>query len=95
VFSNLRRKQIAADFQGGAITSDAGALLLREADKQLDLTDALNKVIPDPRDPRYIVHDQITLLRQRIFALAMGYEDVNDQQTLRDDPLMQGCTSAL
>lgn len=92
LFSNLRRKQIAADFHGGTITSDAGALLLREADKNLGLTDALNCVIPDPRDPRYTTHDQITLLRQRIFALAMGYEDVNDQQTLRDDPLMQVVT---
>jgi hypothetical protein len=88
-FSTLKRRQVLADFNGGSLTSDAGALLLREADRQLGLTGALDKVIPDPRNPFYIVHQQRTLLRQRIYGLAMGYEDVNDQQALRVDPLMQ------
>ena len=89
VFSNLRRHGVQADFAGGTLTSDAGALLLREADRRLGLTAALDRVIPDPRNPFFIVHQQGTLLRQRIYALALGYEDLNDQQTLRDDPLMQ------
>ena len=89
VFSSLKHRQVVADFNGGSLTSDAGALLLREADRRLGLTDALDKVIPDPRNPFFIVHQQRTLLRQRIYALAMGYEDVNDQQALREDPLMQ------
>ena len=63
--------------------------MVREADRQLGLTAALDKVIPDPRHPFFIVHRQLTLLRQRIYGLALGYEDLNDQQTLRDDPLMQ------
>jgi hypothetical protein len=80
---------VQADFAGGSLTSDAGALLVREADRRLALTAALDKVIPDPRHPFFIVHRQLTLLRQRIYGLALGYEDLNDQQTLRDDPLMQ------
>lgn len=64
-------------------------LLLREADRQLGLTEALDRALPDPRNPALITHQQLTMLRQRIFAIAMGYEDGNDHQTLRDDPLMQ------
>ena len=89
VFSSLGRRNVVADFCGGAITSDAGALLLREADRKLGLIDALDRVIPDPRNQALIIHRQVTMLRQRIFAIAMGYEDGNDHQTLREDPLMQ------
>jgi len=88
-FSSLGRRHVVADFSGGAITSDAGALLLREVDRKLGLIDRLDAVIPDPRHPGLITHQQATMLRQRIFAIAMGYEDGNDHQTLRDDPLMQ------
>jgi hypothetical protein len=89
VFSSLSRRQVVADFTGGAIVSDAGALLLREVDRKLSLVDRLDAVIPDPRNPALITHQQSTMLRQRIFAIALGYEDGNDHQTLRDDPLMQ------
>jgi hypothetical protein len=85
----LGRRDVVADFSGGAITSDAGALLLREVDRKLGLIDKLDAVIPDPRNPAFITHQQVTMLRQRIFAIAMGYEDGNDHQRLRDDPLMQ------
>src|SRR5215211_4142539 len=81
-----------ADFSRGAITSDAGVLLLREADRQLGLTAALDAAIPDPRNPDLITHPQRTLLAQRLFALACGYEDLNDHQQLRDDPLWQIAT---
>ena len=83
---------MCADFSGGNITADAGVLLLREADRQLGLLDALDRAIPDPRSPQFIVHPQRTLLAQRIFALAAGYEDLNDHQHLRDDPLWQLAT---
>jgi hypothetical protein len=83
---------VEARFDGGSLTSDAGALLLREADRRLGLTAALNAVIPDPRNPDQIVHQQITMLRQRIYAIALGNEDLNDHQGLRDDPLMQLAT---
>lgn len=88
-FSSLARRKVVADFAGGAITSDAGALLLRQVDRQLGLIDRLDAVIPDPRHPALITHRQVTMLRQRIFAIALGYEDGNDHQTLRDDPMMQ------
>jgi hypothetical protein len=60
VFSSLGRKKIQADFKGGHLTSDAGALLLREVDKRLGLIDAINNCIPDPRNPFYTVHSQRT-----------------------------------
>ncbi len=86
-FSSLSRQKITADFDGGRLTSDAGGLLLREADRQLGLTAGLAACIADPRDPAKITHDIKTLLRQRIFGIALGYEDLNDHATLRDDPL--------
>jgi Transposase DDE domain group 1 len=88
-FSSLGRRPVVADFAGGSITSDAGALLLREADRRLGLVDRLDAVIPDPRNQNLITHQQVTMLRQRIFAIALGHEDGNDHQQLRDDPLMQ------
>ncbi len=88
-FTSTRRREIHADFSGGNITSDAGTLLLREADRNLGLIAALDRVIPDPRNPDLITHPQSTLLAQRIFGIAAGYEDLNDHQHLRDDPLWQ------
>ena len=87
VFSSLGRKKIRADFKGGQLTSDAGALLQREVDKRLGLVDAINNCIPDPRHPFYTVHSQRTMLAQRILGIALGYEDLNDHQSLREDPL--------
>lgn len=92
VFSSLGRQQVVGDFNGGSITSDAGALLLREVDRHLGLIDRLNAAIPDPRDPSRIVHEQRHMLAQRIYGIALGYEDVNDHFTLRNDPLMQAVT---
>jgi hypothetical protein len=89
LFSSLKSKKIQADFNGGTLTSDAGALLLREVDKRIGLLDAINKCIPDPRNRFFIAHQQQTMLAQRIFGIALGYEDLNDHQSLRDDPLFQ------
>ncbi len=91
-FSSLGRRQIVADFQGGDLTSDGGLPLLREVDRRLGLIDALNAAIFDPRCSWLIEHDQRTLLAQRLFALAAGYEDLNDHQTLRNDTLFQALT---
>jgi hypothetical protein len=85
--SSIKSKKIAADFNGGTLTSDAGAVLLRELDKRLGLIDAVNRCIPDPRNEFFIVHQQRTMLAQRIFGIALGYEDLNDHQSLREDPL--------
>lgn len=84
-FSPLGRHQITGSFSGGSITSDAGLLLLREVDKRLKLTKRLSGCIVDQRDPRYIVHTVEEMLRQRIYAIAAGYEDVNDHDYLRED----------
>jgi hypothetical protein len=88
-FSRCGSKTVVAGFQGGRLTTDGGALLLGEVAGQIGLFDALDAVIPDPRDPRFIVHDQRALLAQRIIAIALGYEDLNDHQTLRTDPVFQ------
>lgn len=89
LFSNLKRQRIQTDFRGGRLTSDGGALLLREVDRSLGLIDAINACIRDPRNPFFIAHSQRTLLAQRIFGIALGYEDLNDHQSLREDPLFQ------
>lgn len=94
-FSRLRGRQLVADFDGGRLTSDAGALLLREVDRRLGLMDAIDACLPDPRDPRFTQHEQREMLAQRIFGLALGYEDVNDHQTLRDDPALQTAAGKL
>ncbi len=84
-----RGKPVVADFSGGRLTTDAGVLLLREVAQRTGLFRALDRVIPDPRQPDLIVHDQQTMLAQRIMAIALGYEDLNDHQSLRDDPALQ------
>ena len=86
-FSRLGRQEIVANFDGGRLSSDAGGLLLREVDRRLGLTASLAECITDPRDPAKIRHDLRTLLAQRVFGIALGYEDLNDHATLRDDPL--------
>ena len=86
-FSSVRRRELVAEFTAGHITSDAGLLLLREADRQIGLTAALDAAIADPRSPERIVHPQRTLLAQRVLGLAAGYEDLNDHGLLRRDPL--------
>src|SRR5215470_10203073 len=74
-FSSLGTKAVVADFQGGRLTSDAGALLLREAGEAIGLFRALDRAIPDPCDPVLIVHDQRALIAQRIIAGAVPDQD--------------------
>jgi len=91
-FTDLNRQHVVASFDGGRLTSDGGALLLREVDRQLGLTQALADCIADPRHPLLVVHDVRTMLVQRIVGIALGYEDLNDHQTLREDPLFSVLT---
>ena len=88
-FSSLGPKVVVADFRGGRLTTDAGALLLREVAERIGLFDALNAAIPDPRNPAFIIHDQRVMIAQRVTAIALGYEDLNDHQNLRADPILQ------
>ena len=89
VFTPLGRRRIEAQFDGGSITSDAGALLLREVASRLKLFSRMADCIPDPREPSMVEHDQQTMLAQRVLAVACGWEDLNDHHGLRLDPLMQ------
>ena len=88
-FPVLKRRKVQAEFSGGEITSDGGALLLRQIDRRLGLMKAIDAVIPDPRNPDYITHTQLSLLRQRVYGLSLGYADLNDHKTLRNDPALQ------
>ncbi|NQU74758.1 MAG: IS1380 family transposase [Planctomycetes bacterium] len=92
LFSSVGHKKIVADFDGGELTSDGGLPLLREVDRKIGLIDAINAAIYDPRFQPLVVHDQRTILAQRILAIAAGYEDLNDHQTLRNDTLLQTLT---
>ena len=88
-FPGIKRRRILAQFSGGAITSDAGGILLRQIDRHLGLTRSITKVLHDPRRQKSCDHSLLSLIRQRIYGLALGYEDLNDHQTLRSDPAFQ------
>ena len=85
-FGSLFSKEIIADFEGGRITSDAGGLLLRELDQRYRLAEKAARCLHDPREARKVKHDLLTLVRQRLFAIAQGYEDNNDAAALARDP---------
>ena len=88
-FPALKRRQVQANFAGGAITSDGGVLLLRQVDKRLGLSAAVAAALNDPRRQASCVHDGLSLLKQRLYGLALGYEDLNDHQQLRADLALQ------
>jgi hypothetical protein len=85
-FKGFDGHKVVAGFDGGAITSDAGALLLRHADATIELFDRVAACFVDSRDRKCTVHSTRTLVGQRIAAIALGYEDVDDHDTLRHDP---------
>jgi hypothetical protein len=87
-FHPLFRREVVARFDGGDITSDAGGLLLREVDQRLKLTARLAACFTDYRREDRIEHGVEELVAQRIYGLALGYEDLNDHDQLRADPLM-------
>jgi len=83
-----KTKKIAVNFEGGSLTSDAGILLLQPVDQKIKLVERINRIINDPRHPVFITHPQAHLIAQRIYAIALGYEDVNDHIALRKDPAL-------
>ena len=85
-FPAVRSKKVTGCFDGGAITSDAGVLLLAQAARRLGIVDRLAKVIPDPRDAGRVTHSFSDILGARGFAIACGYEDCDDLDALRHDP---------
>jgi hypothetical protein len=79
---------VEAAFDAGLVTSDAGALLLGATDRAIDLMDRFASCFHDERRPEWIEHEVTTLVGQRVFASALGYEDLNDHDELRHDPMM-------
>jgi hypothetical protein len=81
-------RKVNADFAGGQISSDGGALLLRETERRVDAIGRFTACFRDQRHPCYITHEVGEMIRQRVYSLALGYEDLNDQESLRHDPLL-------
>ncbi len=90
LFAQLDGRKVVADFGGGRITSDAGVLLLGATDEAINLVDRFAECFQDSRQAERVVHDVSSLVGQRIFAIALGYEDLVDHDQLRHDPAL--CT---
>ena len=87
-FHPQKRREIRAQFNGGAITSDGGGLLLREVEKRIGILCQFAACFTDYRNPDLIEHQVKELVAQRVYGLALGYEDLNDHEELRNDPLL-------
>lgn len=88
-FPAVKRRGLEVSFQGGDISSHGGLPLLREIDRRLGLMREVSKCVPDPRHPAFIRHSLESMLKQRVYGLALGYEDLNDHHQLRHDTLLQ------
>ncbi len=86
-FTGPGRRTVRGAFDGGHISLDGGAVLLREVDARLGITQKLTACFTDHRGPGLIEHDVTALVRQRVYGLALGYEDLNDHNDLKRDPL--------
>ena len=82
-------RKITARFDGGSLTSDAGWLLFGSLDRQHRLCEGFSSCISESRDRRYVRHDLLKLIRQRVLQIVAGYEDCNDADTLRSDPMLK------
>lgn len=89
VFSSTKGRQVEADFTGGQVSSDGGLLLAREVERRLGLIRGMASRLSDERQSGKVVHEAETMLRQRVMGLIGGWEDLNDAQTLRHDPVHQ------
>ena len=88
-FASIPGCTIRADFAGGGLSSDLGPLLLKGVDRQIGLTERVCAAIDDTRHPGYITHSLHDILKQRIYQIASGYEDGNDCNSLRHDPVFR------
>ena len=86
-FAASGKREIVARFDGGTISSDGGAFLLRQTDKRLNLLARLAECFLDGRNQEQVEHSIVEMLSQRIYGLALGYEDINDHEQLRKDPV--------
>src|SRR5260370_5438201 len=87
-FDPQKRREVRAELDGGAITSDGGGLLLREIEKRIGILRQFAACFTDYRNPDLIEHPVKELVAQRVYGLALGYEDLNDHDELRNDPLL-------
>ena len=85
---HLNRREIVGDFNGGDISTDGGVLLLSHVDKHYGITRRVAECFTDHRDPAYVEHPLDTLVKQRIYGIAQGYEDLNDHDQWRHDPVV-------
>ncbi len=86
-FEACGSREIVARFDGGTISSDGGAFLLRQTDQRLNLLPRLAECFLDGRNQALVEHSVLEMLSQRIYGLALGYEDINDHEQLRQDPV--------
>jgi hypothetical protein len=89
LFKEFFGKKVAIDFNGGEVSSDAGLLFLRETELQIGIINRVANAIDDQRHPSYVKHQIVQLLTQRVFQIAAGYEDANDSNTLKHDPILK------
>ena len=87
-FAAVEGRRVVAAFDGGSITSDAGALLLGETDRAIGLTERFAACFTDVRTPELVEHSVSTMVLQRVVSIALGYEDLNDHDELRHDPVL-------
>ena len=86
---SVNRRVVEVDFKGGHVTSNGGSVLLRQIDRKLRLTEGIARRLPDPRQKSKVSHSMLDLLRQRVYSLACGDEDLNDHHALRHDLALQ------
>lgn len=94
-FPAVRNKTIVGRFDGGEVTSDAGVMLLREADRKLGLCELMARKATDPREQGKVLHGVKEMIRERVYAIGLGYEDANDLDLLGSDPALKSACGKL
>jgi hypothetical protein len=89
LFKEISGKKVEVDFNGGEVSSGAGLLFLRETESQIGIIIQVANAIHDKRHPSYVKHQIVQLLTQRVFQIASGYEDANDSNDLKNDPILK------
>lgn len=89
LFKDISGKKIQVDFDGGEVSSDAGLLFLREVERRSGIIRRISEALPDRRHPSYVTHQLEELLKQRVFQIISGYQDANDCDGLRSDPILK------